>query len=350
MRISRFTRAAILSLPVAALTLYLNNEPTAVRAAGPTRFTGPTSSQTIALSADDAVLGVVNPDSNSVSFFDVRPGTNQRIAEVRVGIEPNSIAITPDGARAFVANTVSGTIPVGTEPYGLALTPTAQKLYVANARSNSVTVIDTTNYRVLKTITDVGFEPRGIAITNSVGTGADTLETVYVTQFLALPTAADKIDGTDDAKNGRVTIISAASDSITGEIVLNPIADTGFAAAGDALKRIAPPAAPVAADFKFVTGAYPNQLNNIAIRGRFAFVPSTGASPNGPTRFDVNTQSLLSAINLGTRSTPTALSTCTAPWPDKPPPPSASSPNPGRSPSKLWSTKATSSAPPATSS
>ena len=302
MRISRFTRAAILSLPVAALTLYLNNEPTAVRAAGPTRFTGPTSSQTIALSADDAVLGVVNPDSNSVSFFDVRPGTNQRIAEVRVGIEPNSIAITPDGARAFVANTVSGTIPVGTEPYGLALTPTAQKLYVANARSNSVTVIDTTNYRVLKTITDVGFEPRGIAITNSGGTGADTLETVYVTQFLALPTAADKIDGTDDAKNGRVTIISAASDSITGEIVLNPIADTGFAAAGDALKRIAPPAAPVAADFKFVTGAYPNQLNNIAIRGRFAFVPSTGASPNGPTRFDVNTQSLLSAINLGTRT------------------------------------------------
>lgn len=164
MRISRMTRVAILSWPVAALTLYLNHEPTAVRAAGPTRFTGPTSSQTIALSADDALLGVVNPDSNSVSFCDVRPGTNQRIAEVRVG----------------------------TEPYGLALTPTAQKLYVANARSYSVTVIDTTDYRVLKTITNVGFEPRGIAITNSGGTGADTLETVYVTQFLALPTAADK--------------------------------------------------------------------------------------------------------------------------------------------------------------
>ncbi len=250
-------------------TLYLNNEPTAVRASGHTRFTGPTSSQAIALS-------VVNPVANRVSFFDVRLGTNQRIAEVSVGTEPNSIAITPDGTRAFVANTVSGTvtvrnldrtvapfgtISVGTEPYGLALTPTAQKLYVANARSNSVTVIDTPNYRVLKTITDVGFEPRGIALTNSGGTGTDTLETVYVTQFLALPTAADKIDGTDESKNGRVTIISAASDTITGEIVLNPIADTGFAA-------------PVAADFKFVTGAYPNQLNNIAIRGRFAFVPS----------------------------------------------------------------------------
>src|SRR6185436_5039790 len=80
-----------------------------------------------------------------------------------------------------------------------------------------------------------------------------------------------------------------------------PVANAGFEAAGDALKRIAPPAAPVAADFKFVTGVYPNQLNSIAIRGRFAFVPNTGASPNGPTRFDVNTQSLLSVIDTTTR-------------------------------------------------
>src|SRR6185436_8421036 len=81
-----------------------------------------------------------------------------------------------------------------------------------------------------------------------------------------------------------------------------PVANAGFEAAGDALKRIAPPAAPVAADFKFVTGAYPNQLNNIAIRGRFAFVPNTGGSPNGPTRFDVNTQALLSVIHLAGRT------------------------------------------------
>ena len=86
-----------------------------------------------------------------------------------------------------------------------------------------------------------------------------------------------------------------------GDIVINPLADTGLKAAGDALQRIAPPATPVAADFKFVTGAYPNQLNNIAIRGKFAFVPNTGASPNGPVRFNVNTQSLLSVIDITTR-------------------------------------------------
>lgn len=310
---------AVMSLPLFTIAALISHHPTEVRAAGETRFAGPTSSQTLALNADGSVLASVNPDSNTVSLFDTRPGTNQRFAEVRVGVEPNSVALSLDGTRAYVANTVSGTvsvvkidrtnqdysilatIPVGTEPYGLALTPAATKLYVANARSSSVTVIDTAGLRVLKTITNVGFEPRGIAITNA-GAGDDSVETVYVTQFLALPSAPTKVDGTDDAKNGRVTAISVASDTVTGEIVLNPMADVGFEAAGDALRRIAPPAVPVAADFKFVTGAYPNQLNNIAIRGRFAFVPSTGASPNGPTRFDVNTQALLSTINLTTRT------------------------------------------------
>jgi hypothetical protein len=38
-------------------------------------------------------------------------------------------------------------------------------------------------------------------------------------------------------------------------------------------------------------------LNNIGIKGNFAYVPNTGASPNGPVRFNVNTQSLLHVIN-----------------------------------------------------
>ena len=84
-----------------------------------------------------------------------------------------------------------------------------------------------------------------------------------MTQFLALPVTPTTIDGADDSKNGRVTAISVASDTVTAEIVLNPMADTGFNAAGDALRRIAVAATP---EFRFPTGAYPNQLNNIAIR------------------------------------------------------------------------------------
>ena len=281
-----------------------------VGAQGPVvRFAGPTSSQPLALPADDSFLAAVNPDNNSVSFFDLRFDRNRRLAEVPVQSEPNGVAVVPDGSKAYVANTVSGTvsviplriangliskpskhIPVGTEPYGLALTPNGTKLYVSNSRSDSVSVIDTATDTVIHTIQNVGPEPRGIAITNN-GDAVDTDETVYVTQFLSLPVAG-KVDGQDDAKAGHVTIISAATDLVTGQVTINPLANTGFNANGDAIARI-----PIGANPIFPTGAYPNQLNNIAIKGNFAFVPSVGASPNGPVLFNVNTQSLLSAIN-----------------------------------------------------
>ncbi|MBI4469096.1 MAG: YncE family protein, partial [Acidobacteria bacterium] len=269
------------------------------------RFTGPTSSQPLALSADDRVLVVANPDNDSVSIFDVSLDENRRLSTVSVQNEPNGVAILPNGSRAYAANTVTGTVSVidtvpgrlvtninvGTEPYGLALTPNGRKLYVTNARSNSISVIDTVTNQVTRTIPSVGSEPRGIAITND-GDADDNDEAVYVTQFLASPLAVGKLDGEDDSKVGLVTVISTATDAPVGTAVIRPLTDTGFKAAGDAIARIAP-----GTDFTFTTGAYPNQLNNIAVKGNFAFVPSTGASPNGPVRFNVNTQSLLSVIN-----------------------------------------------------
>jgi YVTN family beta-propeller protein len=285
---------------------------------GASRFAGPTSSQPLALDANNSLLAVANPDNNSVTFFDVRAKA-RRLAQVGVGQEPNGVALLPDGSKAYVANTVSGTvsviriyagysgfretsrIKVGTEPYGLALTPNGTKLYVTNSRSNSVSVIDTASDYVVTTIANVGFEPRGVAITND-GDRRDTDETVYVTQFLSLPVRG-KVDGQDDAKVGKVTVISTGSERVLKQVSLQPLADTGFKAAGDAIGRI-PPANPPA--FTFTTGAYPNQLNNIGLKGRYAFVPNTGASPNGPFRFNVNTQSLLSVINRasGTEARP----------------------------------------------
>jgi len=280
------------------------------------RFSGPTSSQPLALSADDAFLIAANPDNDSVTLFSVGGAAELRLEELRVGQEPNGVAMLPDRSRAYVANTVSGTvtvlavntaapflqrvtdIQVGTEPYGLALTPNGRKLYVTNSRSNSLSVINTATNQVSRTIQNVGFEPRGLAITND-GDDDDNDETVYVTQFLALPLSG-KPDGEDDSKAGLVSVVSTNTDAITATVTLPPIADTGFKALGDAINRIAPPANPQPADFRFTTGAYPNQLQNIAIKGGLAFVPSTGASPNGPVRFDVNTQSLLSVINRAT--------------------------------------------------
>lgn len=287
----------------AAVLLVLAAAPSTVRAA--TRFAGPTSSQPLALSADGTLLAVANPDRDTVSFFDVASDHDRRLARVDVMSEPWGVAVAPDGVKTWVANTASGTvtvirrnpqgafrvkrqIAVGVEPYGMALAPNGTRLYVANARSNTVSVIDTATDVVIATV-PVGPEPRGLAITND-GDADDLDETLYVTHFLAL-LEAGRTEGEDDAKSGRVSVIATATNAVTTTAVLQPIASTRFKANGDALGRVAP-----GASFTFTTGAYPNQLNGIAIRGGFAFVPSTGVSPNGPVRFDVNVQSLVSVI------------------------------------------------------
>jgi hypothetical protein len=81
------------------------------------------------------------------------------------------------------------------------------------------------------------------------------------------------------------------------DIALAPIADTGFNSNGSVLDRIPATDPPT---FTFTTGAFPNLLQSIVIKGGRAYLPNTGSSPNGPVRFNVNMQGLLSSINLAT--------------------------------------------------
>jgi YVTN family beta-propeller protein len=60
-------------------------------------------------------------------------------------------------------NTVSATVAVGKRPWNMALTPDGAKLYVANGRSNTVSVIDTASARKTADIA-VGELPWGVAI------------------------------------------------------------------------------------------------------------------------------------------------------------------------------------------
>src|SRR5215213_6063774 len=86
--------------------------PSAADGETPTRFAGPTSSQPLALTADDAFLVVANADNNSVTFFNVRRDHFRRLAEIKVQKEPNGVAFLPDGRKAYTANTISGTVSV----------------------------------------------------------------------------------------------------------------------------------------------------------------------------------------------------------------------------------------------
>src|SRR5437870_4558258 len=63
--------------------------PWVIEAANANRFSGPQSAQPLAISADDEILAVANPDNNSVSFFDIKH--TRKFAEVAVQTEPNGV-------------------------------------------------------------------------------------------------------------------------------------------------------------------------------------------------------------------------------------------------------------------
>ncbi|HET9913114.1 MAG TPA: beta-propeller fold lactonase family protein, partial [Anaerolineales bacterium] len=121
------------------------------------------SSGPIAISDDDSLLIVANNLDDSVSILNVAGDANAKVAEVKVGDEPRTVAITPDKRFAYVTNQGSATvsvidlttnqktqdIAVGVEPYGIALTPDGARAYVANSASNTVSVIDTASNAVV---------------------------------------------------------------------------------------------------------------------------------------------------------------------------------------------------------
>ncbi len=274
----------------------------------------PTTSSPIAITSDDRFVWSVNPDNNSVSLFRVRNDANVRVKEIEVGQEPWCVAITPDDKKVYVANMVSGTvsvidaesrkvkktIKVGTEPFGCALRPDGRRLFVANQSSNDISVINTNTDAVIKTIKGIGVKPHGIAISANG-------RLVFVTEFLSRRRFSDgrpltQSEGADDGRLGRVRVLDGRNLTTLGVVTLRPLANVGdaFRSDGNTLEReplTTPPAAPV---FDNITGAFPNLLESIVIRGDKAYVPNTCSSPNGPFRFNVNVQSCLSIIDVHT--------------------------------------------------
>jgi YVTN family beta-propeller protein len=288
---------------------------------------GPRQSSPIALTRDNTRLVNVNPDANSVSVFDVTVNPPNKLAEITVGTDPESVAVHPDGVKAYVANafdgsvsrlnlttlTVAATIPVGAEPMGVALSPNGTRLYVANAASNSLSVINTATDAVVATVdlSAFGTSPRAIAVTNN-GDANDTDETIFVALFFAQlrPGKTFLQETEDDQREGRVVALSAATNTPLGApnpVLLEPIANTGFNSNG----QLSPgpgqvPAVPSTNPQTFTTptGAFPNQLAAIALHPTVAkaYVVSTGASPNGPLRFNVMNQGLVSVFDTGLRT------------------------------------------------
>ena len=126
-------------------------------------------------------------------------GTLTKASEIAVGLEPRSVALLPNKPRAYVANTVSGTVSVidlvaGVVSRRSRSAPsrgpsrrrrTARYVYVANANSNSVSVIDTATNAIIATI-PVGRSPRALAITSD-GDADDTRREALRAELLCPP-------------------------------------------------------------------------------------------------------------------------------------------------------------------
>ncbi|MGC2225328.1 MAG: YncE family protein [Methylocella sp.] len=104
---------------------------------------------------------VANEGSGTVSVIDTATIPPSVVATVPVATFPNApfgVAVTPDGAHAYVANygfpgtvsvidtatnTVGATITVGSCTRGVAVTSDGKRVYVANEGDSTVSVIDT---------------------------------------------------------------------------------------------------------------------------------------------------------------------------------------------------------------
>jgi YVTN family beta-propeller protein len=124
---------------------------------------------------------ITNSGSNNVSVIDT--ASNRVTATIPVGIDPQGIAVSPNGSKVYVTNsgappsvagnvsviatatnTVIGSpIAVGNNPVTVAITADGSKVYVANFKSGTVSVIATASNTVTATI-PVGIDPQGIAV------------------------------------------------------------------------------------------------------------------------------------------------------------------------------------------
>jgi YVTN family beta-propeller protein len=143
--------------------------------APPLRFPG-SRPWGVAISPNGAFAYVTNSASSNVSV--INTATNALVATVTVGCGPTAVAITPNGAFAYVANscdstvsvintatnTVVATVAVGGQPQNMAITPDGAFAYTSNVLANNLSVINTTTNTVVDTVQAAGTQPMGIAI------------------------------------------------------------------------------------------------------------------------------------------------------------------------------------------
>ncbi len=173
----------------------------------------------------------VNPDNNTVTAF--HPLMHTKIAEIRVGKQPRSLAKKTSDGTIWVANKDSATIsiidpdqlkvieelplPPASQPHGLIFSPTDHFAYVTLEATNKLIQIDSDSKKITKTL-DVGSYPRHLSIS------ADG-QLIYISRYITPPLPGEesvdpKIEINGKHYGGELIIVDVNSFSIKNTIIL----------------------------------------------------------------------------------------------------------------------------------
>jgi YVTN family beta-propeller protein len=212
----------------------------------------------VAISGDTLYFADTGNDTVAViNAADLQVSNYENPAEtlIHVGINPENLAVTPDGSQVWVAdtgpqtglpslggisvistatNTVTASLKLPTDPRNIAFSPSGATAYVTT--SEGVYVIDTAKLKVVAVIHGLG-NPEGVAVspdgktvyvTNTVQNLVDVIsaatnhvtDTIPVGQMpwqLAISSDGSTIYVADGDSNA-ISVISAASDKVTSTI------------------------------------------------------------------------------------------------------------------------------------
>lgn len=153
-----WTAAAVLALSLAGGSLPAHAQPAALPTA--TIRVGP-GADGIAVSPDGRRAYVTNSLADTVSVIDT--GTNTVVATYDVDGYPMGVGVSPDGSRVYVTSVYANSLSVldaasgrvlsrtriGDYPADLVVSPDGSRVYVANSNSENVAVFDTATVRVV---------------------------------------------------------------------------------------------------------------------------------------------------------------------------------------------------------
>jgi YVTN family beta-propeller protein len=201
---------------------------------------------------DDRRAAVTVEANKALLVVDVEAGKVESAVVTGQDVS-HMVVVTPDGARAFVANIGSGgitavdlkagkvlaQIPTGAGAEGIDLTPNGAQVWVTNREADSVSVVDVASLKVVKTLESKAFPIR----VKSTPDGAQVLVSHARSSDLAIYEAAGlkeiarivlKVPLPAGPQEGRLLAGRFGDSAVPIGIVITPDGKTAFVAAANA--------------------------------------------------------------------------------------------------------------------